>query len=232
MKIYVFLIDGMGYHYTPQSLHDTFHIYPIENIEPTITAPNWISILTGKPSEEHKVINNESIRKKSFKLPVDTVFHDTEGTLVSDWKMLGKYIQSSIHKRKLKFQFIHTKAIWRFIHNQHHLMKSQINFINTDKVDSIAHTHGWNSAKTKSVIDSVTRNILKFTNTISEPCLIIVTADHGGLGKEHEHPKYSKFIRHVPFALYSNTIDVKKLPRINSTLQIRKFITNTILKHD
>jgi predicted AlkP superfamily pyrophosphatase or phosphodiesterase len=228
MKLYVFLIDGMGYHYLPQSLHDTFHIYPIENIEPTITAPNWISILTGKPAEEHKVTNNESIRKKSFKLPVDTIFHDINGgTLVSDWKMLGKYIYSSIHKSKLKtFQFIYTKAIWQFIHYQSHMLKSKVNFINTDKVDSVAHKYGWKSENTKRVLNSVARNIIKFTNSISksEPCLIIITADHGGLGKEHEHSKYTKLIRHVPFGLYSNSINVKELPKIQSTLDIRDFI--------
>jgi predicted AlkP superfamily pyrophosphatase or phosphodiesterase len=237
MKIYVFLIDGMGYHYTPQSLQETFHLYPIENIEPTITAPNWISILTGKPSEEHKVINNESIRKKSFKLPVDTIFHDSPGILISDWKMLGKYIYSSKNKAKIKlnFQFIHTKAIWRFIHTEHTLMNSKLNFINTDKVDSIAHTYGWKSDKTNRVLNSVARNILKFTNNLlekKEPFLIIITADHGGLKKEHEHSKYTKLIRHVPFGLYSNTLNVTKLPKIKSTLQIRKFITDIIIKYD
>ena len=243
---FLFLIDGFGYDQLQnlknnQSLINTRsgnsnthcrYVKPILNEIPTITSPNWVTILTGLPVKTHKIMNNAMVGRRNFKFKPSSIFDDqkTSSLFISDWKMMFKYITCKrvkcIYDRK---PFVRLMKTW----TRH---KPKLTVVNTDQLDSIGHLHGWNSKQFKKKVSKIESFIFKFCKYLQMrkkvKFCIFITADHSGYRKNHENHNNSS-IRKVPIITLSNDINCyqrvrRRLIKIRRTKQIRNLLQLSI----
>ena len=224
MKVFLFLMDGLGYHYLNKLKSDA---RPIQNVIPTITAPNWMSILTGKSPKIHKIRDNESVKSKKFKFNFSTTFDDgwKSSWFITDWKMFPKYLNN---RPKNQTKITVTKRPLDALLDPKQSFK-QFNVINTDMLDSTGHRYGWGSQPFREKVEKIETFLLqfkKYMDQFKEKYVIVITADHGGLNDNHEDPFMSK-IRMVPLIVWTNDSAIK-MPHINKTVGIRKWLQSLI----
>lgn len=233
MIVFLFLIDGLGYEYVPKEFKN--HCQKIQNQIPTITAPNWISILTGLPVKKHKVINNEIVSRKKPENFVswDSTILDDEwknSWIFSDWKPFHK-----IFPEQKNFFYLKKKMFFDNIKNKLLLLgktKPDFVLVNTEQMDWLGHTHGWESLSVKKRIKKIFHEINELfyfvLDNIDNDPVFFYTADHGGHKKDHEDHNNKK-IRNVPFGYISfQTFDLSK---IKKTTDIRDWLKQQPFLH-
>lgn len=218
MIVVVFLVDALGWWYLPKHSFWRRHSVPIRNSEPTITAPNFTTILTGKHPAKHGVMNNEMVGKPSFRFNHSTFFDDYPGwkrVYVSNWAQNRKFVGPDV-------DFVHTRRVWDEGNRQieaHTGMRDLLLVLNHDVLDSVAHLKGWGSAaylRTFAGIDKRTREFAAMCD------VLVGTADHGGLGEDHEDAGDAR-VRTVPL-LYAGSSP----PKTRRTTGFRAFLRKTV----
>jgi predicted AlkP superfamily pyrophosphatase or phosphodiesterase len=224
MHVFLFLIDGMGANYiTPQTtpmLSQYLRKQVIINSVPTITCPNWMSILSGVPPSKHRVIDNKDAYKKNFNFPFSTIFHDAKASLlISDWKRFKRYIDTDT----MSFVFDaatgdmnNTVSLWL----QHGM--PELTVVNLQNLDTIGHKTAWGSKGFMKELRRLDSNFGRFMEQLHKmspnEIAVCVTADHGGIGNDHEDPEIDE-IRQVPFLT-----NFAPYPPIKTNTQVRKYI--------
>lgn len=169
---------------------------------PTVSSPNWASVIMGAGPEQHGITSNEWQRDK-FEIP--PVCQGPEGifpTLFSvlrsakpklkmaaiyDWDGFGRLMEakSADYAQHVLHSDAATRAAIRYWQEQ----KPDLLFLHLDDVDHAGHEHAWGSAKYFSEaqrIDSLIGELL--AATAKDNPVIIAVSDHAGTGKSHGHP--------------------------------------------
>ena len=210
--IVLLLMDGLGYDYLSETNSPFWksHSKPIMNSIPTVTSPNFLTILSGKTPQETGVLDNKIFAKKHYMFPYTTIFDDVKGksVFVSDWEMFRKVSE------KPKFIFGNP---WKFSKYE----KYDLIVLNYQRLDALGHSYGWNSPKYQTCVkyvDKQTQLIYEQLEQFGKPFVLWGCADHGGHGKDHEE-EHEPSIRRVPLLFATNT--KLKAPKIKHTYQIR-----------
>ncbi|KAL1914844.1 uncharacterized protein VTP21DRAFT_7936 [Calcarisporiella thermophila] len=203
-RVVVFGIDGGGafmqWGNTPnlkKFIKESAYSYKAKAMIPTISAQNWGSMIHGVSPAKHGLTNpvaetkpypEDSPYPSLFKL-VQKERPDIKMASIANWKAVNiGIIERSVKMTKETgddFTLCTPKAV-DYIKNT----DFQILFIHHGNMDELGHAHGWNSTayvngwpKTDAAFGQIL-NALE-TSGKSKDTLVLVTCDHGGLGKGH-----------------------------------------------
>jgi predicted AlkP superfamily pyrophosphatase or phosphodiesterase len=170
---------------------------------PTVSSPNWASIIMGAGPEQHGVTSNEWETNRFEIAPIERgpggifptifgvmreqrpdsiigVFHDWDGFA----RLLEPYAPNVIEHGTGP-----TNTMERAI-NFIRAKRPTFTFVHLDNVDHAGHEHGWGSAEYLSAVEVADKLIGRVLDALRdagmmEHAVVLVTADHGGIGKKH-----------------------------------------------
>jgi predicted AlkP superfamily pyrophosphatase or phosphodiesterase len=169
-------------------------------VMPTVSSPNWASIVMGAGPEQHGVTSNDWQPTKFEFTPVckgagSEIFPTLFGVVreqlpkaklaaIYDWKDFGrlfdrKAVDESRHVKGSPEAAAAAIEYWR--ENQPDLL-----FLHFDDVDHAGHDHVWHSAiyyEAVAKIDALVGTVLDAVDLTKTN--VILTADHGGVGTKH-----------------------------------------------
>lgn len=175
----------------------------VRAVYPTVSSPNWASMIMGAGVEQHGVINNDWERNKHTLPPVvqsedglfPTIFGwirrykpDVEIGAVYQWEGFGRLFEKKAVNYDKHFS-TEDSTTQNFVQ---YLQQKQpcFAFMHLDHVDDAGHEHGHGSAayyaavaKADSLIGRVVEGIRNAG--MEQNTLLIITADHGGVGRKH-----------------------------------------------
>jgi len=172
-------------------------------VMPTVSAPNWATIISGAGPEQHGVTSNKwSLQKQGFSPTV----HDKEGYFTSiftlirqqrplantamfyDWEWLGSYVNKRLIDTLLYTNGIQkvTDAAASYIVQN----KPYFTFIYYGHPDETGHEKGFNTSEYYQAISETDAEIGRLVDSIKyagiyNNTVIIITSDHGGKGYGH-----------------------------------------------
>jgi predicted AlkP superfamily pyrophosphatase or phosphodiesterase len=219
MLIILLLIDGLGYEYIKPKSFWGRHSKMIRNSEPTITAPNWATILSGLKPERHDVLDNSLHGLPNYRFPYSTIFDDVKSSLmISDWKMMEKFSSEC--------DFIHNRVWYSILKNVgRYGKKYDLIVVNYARLDTVAHEKHWGSEayeKTLRYVDGQTEKLYEKLLNLDIPFVLMGSSDHGGYEDDHEEG-HLNVVHRVPFLWLTNQKDLR-VPKIKNTYEIRSVI--------
>lgn len=181
---------------------------------PTVSSPNWASILMGAGPEQHGVTSNDWQRDKFEIDPlctgVEGIFPNIFGVLhaarpslhlaaIYDWDGFGRLFDRSAanHAERVLHSEQTTQAAITYWLEK----KPDFLFVHLDDVDHAGHNFGWESdeyIEAASRIDILLGKL--FEAVAKDNAFIIIVADHGGTGKKHGSPTRNELLIPVIFA--------------------------------
>ncbi len=170
---------------------------------PTVSSPNWASILMGAGPERHGITSNEWERTK-FEIPAacqgsDEIFPTLVGAIrqqlpkakigvIHDWDgfarlMERKAVDYVTHPKGSKATAEAAAEYWK-------KERPQLMLVHFDDVDHAGHDIGWESpeyAKAVADADGYIGTVLAAIAATGDEAttVVVLTADHGGVGKKH-----------------------------------------------
>ncbi len=172
-------------------------------VMPTVSSPNWASMIMGAGPEQHGITSNEWETNKFEIAPIvsgsggmfPTIFgvlRDQKPTayqaVFHDWDGFGR-----LFERATVNQIEHpegpTNTMDRAVAclREHH---PEFTFVHLDHVDHAGHTFGWKSPEYYTAVEVADKLIGQALETLKEAgmgedTVVLVTADHGGKGTHH-----------------------------------------------
>jgi len=166
-------------------------------VMPTVSSPNWGSILMGAGPEQHGVTSNEWQRDKFEIEPLckgpEGIFPNVFGVLkaaksklhlaaIYDWDGFGRLFdrqaaEHAVHVLKSEETTKASVEYWK-------TKKPDFLFVHLDDVDHAGHEHAWESAEYFQEADRIDLLVGQLVEA-SAGALVIVVSDHGGTGKRH-----------------------------------------------
>ncbi|KAI9298552.1 alkaline phosphatase-like protein [Neoconidiobolus thromboides FSU 785] len=197
-------LDGAGNFYqqidTP-NIHKLFGSGAYTNnaqaMKPTSSGQNWGSMLTGVIPERHGVtngnINNHYYNKTEYPTVYKTILnYSSNATIASivSWAPLNK----GLTEEGLKLDKVTSNDATVLTSTLDYITKrgkdSKFMFVYFGNIDETGHNKGWLSKeyiKEYKLVDSYIGKILAKLEEakLRDSTLILMTADHGGIGKTH-----------------------------------------------
>jgi len=186
-------------------------------VMPTLSSPNWESIITGASPDQHGIISNGHLRKLVEFEPVCrdergmfptifgllrvaqpsakiAVFNDWEGFADLLEKGAPDVLQHEHGPEKTTAAAIH---YWR--ENRPTLL-----FIHLDNVDHTGHDYSWTSSEYYRAVAEADKQIGAVVDTVKEASaqdstFILIVSDHGGKGRSHGGSSMAEIL--VPWVL-------------------------------
>jgi hypothetical protein len=172
-------------------------------VMPTVSAPNWATILSGSGPEQHGVTSNSwSLMNQGF----DPTVKDVDGYYTSiftvirkqmpksstamfyDWDWLGTFVNKKYISKEQYIQgyVMVTSIALDYIRKE----KPVFTFIYYGLPDETGHLKGFNTKDYYQSINDIDSEIGKIIDGLQESKMlqntaIIITSDHGGIGKGH-----------------------------------------------
>ena len=169
---------------------------------PTVSSPNWMSIISGAGPEQHGVDSNEWERFNHAIKPIcagpekifPTMFSQWRSqrprahlAVIHDWNGFGRLVEkdSTNETRSVKGSPAATAAAiayWK----QH---RPDLLFLHLDDVDHAGHDKTWESIDYVRAVEEADRLIGELLAVLPlEQTLVAIVADHGGTGQKHGNP--------------------------------------------
>lgn len=168
---------------------------------PTLSSPNWTTLLTGVLPNVHQITSNEwaaytaPSNKLSNNLPVPSIFELIRRQLPQaitacfyQWQPLGNMIAHAAPTviTHTGSEALTTNRAIRYFKKH----KPAFTFIHFDHVDHAGHFFGYNTYMYKSAVERADELIGRLVKAVEragmkERTVFIVTTDHGGLGHNH-----------------------------------------------
>lgn len=175
-----------------------------QSVIPTVSSPNWASILMGATPEEHEITSNawkrKDIEEKTycggkkgetfptiFKV-IRQQYAEADLACFHDWDDFGRLVEQGIPT-----MIADTKGEDKtLIEAQRYILanKPLLTFIHLDHVDHAGHEFSWESKeyikaveKADGMIGQVVQSLRQAQ--IIENAVLIIVSDHGGKGKGH-----------------------------------------------
>lgn len=233
LKVVLFLVDGLGYYYYQPQASAKGHLSWLCNQLPSLTVPNWTSILTGLTTKQHGMTRNDQIKVPHFEFEHCTLVDDgwQNPWVLFDWKWFGRYFPS-LSKDALTYvprkNRVHNSSLWRKLRKEWPRRRPDLTIVNLEDLDKVSHHHGWDSRQSLRELQRIDEELGLFYEMLKrtgEPYLIIVTSDHGGWGTEHNDLDTLADRLHsrtVPLVYYSNVKIAP--PRFRRTTGLRKWL--------
>ncbi|WP_321473981.1 alkaline phosphatase [uncultured Paludibaculum sp.] len=207
-------VDGLGGamlgEETPQQIQElmdtgawTLHG---RGVLPTVSSPNWASMIMGAVPELHGVTSNDWQPDKFDIAPAckgpagrfPTVFgllHEQRPELrmavFHDWQDFGRLIEPGVvpvlrHVEGSRQTMAAAIEYWK-------QAKPDLLFVHLDAVDHAGHSHGWSTDQYRKSVSAIGELLDELRGAISESgtaesTFLLLTADHGGTGTSHGHP--------------------------------------------
>lgn len=173
---------------------------------PTVSSPNWASMIMGAVPELHGVTSNDwqpekfdiapSCKDANGRFP--TIFgllHEKRSELrmavFHDWKDFGRLIEPGAVPvlRHVKGSPEAMQAAIEYWN----AAKPDLLFIHLDDVDHAGHDHGWSGPEYRKAVGMVGGLLDSLHKAIgdsgtADSTFLLFTADHGGTGTSHGHP--------------------------------------------
>jgi predicted AlkP superfamily pyrophosphatase or phosphodiesterase len=172
-------------------------------VMPTVSSPNWASLIMGAGPEQHGVTSN-GWQLDRFEFPptctgLAASFPTIFGVLrqqrpaatigvFHDWTGFARLVEPSAPSRIVNIKDaaqITAAAIdyWREA-------KPDLLFLHLDAVDHAGHKHGWSSPEYAAAVEQADALIGSVVDAVAVARLtpgtaILITADHGGSGRKH-----------------------------------------------
>jgi hypothetical protein len=171
---------------------------------PTVSSPNWASMIMGAPTEMTGVLSNAWQPTEAIIKPVcedtpgifPTIFsmeHQQHPSapmgIFTDWpdfiRLVEPGIVDPIYKTDEKEDPVFEHAMDYF-----KLQKPEFLFVHLDHVDHAGHSHEWGSQEYVEAVEKTDRMVGQIRTLVESMGLkdsttILLTADHGGKGKSH-----------------------------------------------
>jgi predicted AlkP superfamily pyrophosphatase or phosphodiesterase len=177
--------------------------YHARGVFPTVSSPNWASMIMGAGPEQHGITSNDW---KPGQGPVPPVCTNAPGRfptlfgqlraqrpsavigIFHHWDGFGRLVEPNVADRLEagKTAPATMAAALTFLRQRRpHLL-----FIHLDSVDHAGHEHGHGSPEYRSAVSEADKLIGQLVDTVHQTNLasstaILITADHGGIGKKH-----------------------------------------------
>jgi len=165
---------------------------------PTVSSPNWASMIMGAGPAQHGITSNEWQADKFTIGPTckgsggffPTVFgllHEQKPghriAIFHDWKDYGRLVEPGAvavkqHVKGSREAMTAALEDWR-------ARKSSILFIHLDDVDHAGHDKGWWGTEYFEMVSTIDGLIGQAAAAADSKTLVLVTADHGGSGTRH-----------------------------------------------
>ena len=173
-------------------------------VMPTLSSPNWASMITGAGPEQHGITSNGVLLQKMVTLPA--VCRDEDGmfptmfevlrmqhptariAIFHDWPGFADLVEKHApnvmqHERGADRTTHAAIEYWR--ENRPDLM-----FVHLDNVDHTGHDLGWGSREYNKAVADADGYVGEFVDMLKtagaqDSTYILVTSDHGGKGREH-----------------------------------------------
>ena len=182
--------------------------YPAENTQDTSTAPGWCSILTGVWADKHGVTENDVIKSAEYRTLLTTLVEDgviDSSTFITRWKGHFDRKNATYNEEKEYCEQNNLNVSFNRCENDAASYEYTLNevakkdcadfvFVIYEPTDSTGHDLGFtiNNPKYKEAFKTADRYGLETIDAIkaretydTEDWLIIITADHGGIGTGH-----------------------------------------------
>lgn len=185
---------------------------------PTVSSPNWATIITGAGPEQHGVLDNDWEVDKQTLTPITqdathrfpTLFslikqHHPDAKIASvyHWDGFGRLYDQSVVDFDRHFSTADScvSAFNSYLTKE----KPTFAFLQLDHVDGAGHQHGHGSEKYLASIaktDSLIGKIIETMHTagMDKNTLVILVSDHGGINKGHGGTSDEEIT--VPILLY------------------------------
>jgi predicted AlkP superfamily pyrophosphatase or phosphodiesterase len=170
---------------------------------PTVSSPNWASMIMGAGPEQHGVTSNEWETNKFEISPVEkgpggifpTIFgvvrEQRPAAVIAcfhDWDGFGRLLEQNAPD-VIEHPEGPTNTMLRAI-DCIRAKRPNFLFVHLDHVDHAGHEHGWNSPEYLAAIEVADRLIGQAMDALNEAgmmdrTVVLITADHGGKGKKH-----------------------------------------------
>lgn len=161
-------------------------------VVPSITLTSHVSMLSGVPPEEHKVLWNYYDADQKIRTP--TVFtrcraHGLRCGIFAGKEKFLHFAEIEPGVQRYEYQPSAREVIAqasRYITDK----RPDFVFIHLAEVDATGHEHGWNSKPQRAAIERIDAELGLLVAAIqsqARPAALIITADHGGHGRVHDH---------------------------------------------
>jgi predicted AlkP superfamily pyrophosphatase or phosphodiesterase len=191
-------------------------------VMPTVSSPNWASMIMGAGPEQHGVTSNEwEVAKAAIKPTVagpEGIFPTIFSVLKSqrprakiacfhDWDGFGRLFE----RRAVDFIEDSDGPVKATEHAVDYLKKErpQLTFIHLDHVDDAGHNHGHGTAEYFAAVAEADRLVGVVLHGlqdagIADRTIVLVTSDHGGVGKKHGESTMAEI--EIPWILYGRGV--------------------------
>ena len=208
-------LSPLGIHQTEtphidQLVQRDAHTWKARAVMPTSSSPNWASMISGAGPEQHGVTSNKwqldndtiepTTRGPGSMFP--TTFAvlreqrpEADIALFHDWKGLARLIETDLcdvvinppgdkHTSEAAFATAQAAATYFAAH------RPTFTFVHLDHVDHAGHQPGWLSEPYLFAVREADQLVGQIIAAIeasgaTENTLVLLTADHGGLGTKH-----------------------------------------------
>ncbi|WP_290539829.1 alkaline phosphatase family protein [Alistipes sp.] len=192
------------------------------SVRPTSSSQNWMSMVSGALPLQHGVLDNDwepdniviEPCLKNARGFFPTLFDDIKAQrpeatvhMFYEWEELARMFDVSVVDKAvtgLDTECTFNAAMEDFFEN-----KPALSFISLNEPDHVGHVFGHESAEYMAQVSQLDAMIGELVRRLdesgmSENTVVIVTADHGGLGKSHGGD--SLFERLVPIVFYGKGV--------------------------
>ncbi len=190
---------------------------------PTVSSPNWASILMGTKPEEHEISSNNWKRKdieekvycngkKGETFPtifkvIREQYPNADLACFHDWDDFGRLVEQGIPTiiadtkgedktlAEAKRYILQNKPLFTFIHLDH--------------VDHAGHDYSWESMEYIRAVEKADKMIGEVIETLKqaqmiENTILVIVSDHGGKGKGHGRLSMEELT--IPFIIIGKNI--------------------------
>ncbi|WP_051670023.1 alkaline phosphatase family protein [Bryobacter aggregatus] len=192
-------------------------------VMPTVSSPNWASLLSGAGPEQHGVTSNEWQRDKHEIDPVcvgsDQIFptlfgviHEAKPKLhlaaIYDWKDFGRLIEPSAPRHLA--HVLHSKETTDAAIAYWNEQKPDLLFVHLDDVDHAGHGKGWEGEHYLAELHRVDALVGRLAAAAGPKSLVVLVADHGGTGTKHGNLRMNEL--QIPMIFAGPGVKAGELP--------------------
>lgn len=176
-------------------------------VMPTMSGPNWASMITGVGPEQHGVLNNDWRPGVSKIAPTDegsvkdmfpTIFGllreqrpEAHIAVIHDWGGFAVLFEADVPD-----EAEHVAGSRAAAQRAAKLVEQErptLTFVHLDWVDAVGHDAGHGTDEYYRAVEEIDEYVGIVLDAIdaagiADRCIVIVTSDHGGVGKRHGRP--------------------------------------------